>query len=95
MADAFSCLPRIKGKTAPLEIEENEHNSEAHFSLLDDPESCECFVNFLEDNTLRNPLDLAWPQQHQVEDLESAKLHLRAQHTCPMKNVNVKSLMCC
>ena len=52
LADAFSRLPRIEGKTTPLEIEEIEQNSEAHFSTSDDPELCECFANFPEDSAL-------------------------------------------
>eukprot|EP00521_Asterionellopsis_glacialis_P000237 CAMPEP_0195249454 /NCGR_PEP_ID=MMETSP0706-20130129/2126_1 /TAXON_ID=33640 /ORGANISM="Asterionellopsis glacialis, Strain CCMP134" /LENGTH=303 /DNA_ID=CAMNT_0040301261 /DNA_START=346 /DNA_END=1254 /DNA_ORIENTATION=- len=83
LADCFSRLPRIEGKTTDAIPGEDTELEQHFFSILDDEELMDCFVYFPfeEDNpfdcfinfpemNIRNPMDLGWILQHQFEDIE-------------------------
>ena len=64
LVDAFSCQPTKH----PLLMEGASVTDSLFFSLTDDAELLDSFINFPPDNQMRNPLDMAWIQENQFND---------------------------
>ena len=57
LADAFLHLPRIEGKSSAPNLELPKQD-DRFYSLMEDSELFDCFVNFPPDSTIQNPLGL-------------------------------------
>jgi RNase H-like domain found in reverse transcriptase len=96
LADAFSRLPRLdstansEGKKSP----ETDPDLLFSYSLLDDDELLDCFLNFPQDNSLRSPLDLSWIQQNQFEDQHLQARQQQFPDMFPIKYIDHIPLMC-
>jgi len=88
LADAFSRLPRIEGKSSDNSFSTNLK------SLRNDSNFMDCFVNFPAQPNLRNPLDLQWIQTHQFEDLQLNNLHQQFPRKYPTRYINNIPLIC-
>lgn len=101
LADAFSRLPRIEGKTSSSHNNtfntpnNNNTTNESYMgSWLEDEELVDCFVNFPPQPNLRNPLELQWIQAHQFEDQQLNEMHQRNPERYPTKYINAIPLIC-
>ena len=67
LGDAFSRLPRLDISTTEGKTSDPSDES-LFFSLLDQPDLAECFLNLPDAEMMRNPLDPQWMQENQFED---------------------------
>jgi hypothetical protein len=97
LADAFSRLPRMdwsrsEGKNAP-DVAESILEMKL-FSIADNDEMLDCFLNLPLQNEMCYPLELAWIQHNQFEDEQlNAKRQIQ-QNMYPVKHINNIPLVC-
>jgi RNase H-like domain found in reverse transcriptase/Integrase zinc binding domain/Reverse transcriptase (RNA-dependent DNA polymerase) len=70
LADAFSRLPSKHSEVLQQQLNLPNPDSESFFSILDDEELLECFLNHPDPTQVRNPLDYAEVMRQQTLDLD-------------------------
>ena len=94
LADAFSRVP-----TQHSEILQNRLNlppsDDSFFSILDDEELLECFLNYPDPAHIQSPLDYQLIQQEQTNDQELQALRLAEPHKFPTQLIDGYQLVCC
>jgi len=94
LADAFSRVP-TKHSAIIQDRLNLPQSTDGFYSIMDDPELLQCFLNYPDPAHVRSPLDYQLLQQEQVTDLELQAKILAEPHKFPTQLIDGYQLVCC
>jgi len=94
LADAFSRVP-TKHSTIIQDRLNLPQPTDGFFSIMDDPELLECFLNYPDPAHVQSPLDFQLMQQEQITDLELQAKVFAEPHKFPTQLIDGCQLVCC